>query len=87
MIPKDAIIDVVNAEYVDGYRLKIDFSDGFSQVVDFGKFLKKSAHPDINKYLDLDMFKQFRIVCGRLDWNDYELCFSLEDLYSNTIIK
>jgi len=82
---KDAVVDVVKANYLCGYRLLIEFSDGHAQEVDFEPFLRRSAHPEISKYLDLELFKQFRIVDGQLDWNDYGLCFPLEDLYSGNI--
>ncbi|MDO8724266.1 MAG: DUF2442 domain-containing protein [Syntrophales bacterium] len=85
MLPKEAIIEVVRADYLGGYRLCIEFSDGHKQEVDFEPFLRRSAHPEISKYLDPNLFKQFRIVDGQLDWNDYDLCFPLEDLYDGAI--
>ena len=81
----DYPVEVVSAEYSGGYRLALGFSDGHAQEVDFEPFLRRSLHPDINKYLNLDLFKQFRIVDGQLDWNDYDLCFPLSDLYEGTI--
>ncbi len=54
-------------------------------MVDFESFLKKSKHPDIRKYLNVEEFKNFSIVEGNLDWNDYELCFLTIDLYRGQI--
>jgi len=85
MLPQRAIIEVVKADCIGGYRLAIEFCDGHIQQVDFDTFLRHSPHPEIYKYLALDLFKQFRIVDGQLDWNDYDLCFSLEDLYEGNI--
>jgi hypothetical protein len=85
MLAENIFIDVENVTYLEGYKLEIYFSDGHVQTVDFEPFLKRSIHPEIRKYLNLDLFKQFRIVNGQLDWNDYDLCFPLEDLYNGTI--
>ena len=74
MLAENIVIDVVSVTYLEGYRLAINFSDGHVRTVDFEPFLKRSIHPEIRKYLDLDLFKQFRIVYGQLDWNDYDLC-------------
>ena len=81
----DQIIDIHQVDYIEKYKLKITFSDGKEQIVDFGPFLKKSKHPDIQKYLEIEKFKKFSIIEGYLDWNDYELCFPTIDLYRGQI--
>ena len=81
----DQIIDIHQVDYIEKYKLKITFSDGKEQMVDFGPFLKKSKHPDIQKYLEIEKFKKFSIIAGNLDWNDYELCFPTIDLYRGQI--
>ncbi|MCF7848207.1 MAG: DUF2442 domain-containing protein [Kiritimatiellales bacterium] len=78
-------VDVAEARWVDGYMLEIKFSDGISRKVDFENFLTGSVHPDIRKYLDVEVFKTFSISYGNLIWNDYDMCFSIEDLYAGTI--
>ncbi len=80
-------IDITGAEYVDEYRIKFAFSDGHVQVVDFGPFIKKSLHPSVKKYKKIALFKQFENIGSGVSWNDYEMCYPLEDLYNNTIIK
>jgi len=81
----DQVINVVAVEYLNEYKLKITFNDGNSKIVDFEAFLRKSRHPDIQKYLEIEKFKEFSIVDGNLDWNDFELCFPVNDLYNGTI--
>ncbi|OQX72854.1 MAG: hypothetical protein B6D64_14635 [Bacteroidetes bacterium 4484_276] len=81
----DIVINVTEAEYIPPYKIRLWFSDGVEQIVNFGPFLKKSHHPEIKKYLNQDMFKGFSIANGRLDWNDYDLCFSMQDLYEGTV--
>ncbi len=81
----DAVVDVVEAEYIALYKVHLWFSDGAEQIVDFGPFIKKSHHPEIKKYLDRNLFNNFSIAHGRLNWNDYDLCFSMQDLYEGTV--
>lgn len=81
----DQIIDILEVDYLEKYKLKIIFSNGKEQIVDFEPFLQKSKHPDIRKYLNVEEFKNFSIIEGNLDWNDYELCFPTMDLYRGQV--
>lgn len=85
MLTENAVVDVVGAEYLHDYVIKLSFSDGAEQTVDFGGFLAHSTHPEINKYLDKSRFLAFKIEHGDLLWGDYELCFPVADLYDNHI--
>lgn len=78
-------IDIVRAEYVTEYKIHLVFSDGRSHTVDFEPFLRNAKNPAATQYLDMQKFKQFRLAYGNLDWNDYEMCFAIEDLYNNDI--
>lgn len=80
-----AVVDIVEAEYLPLFKIHLWFSDGAEQILDFESFLRKSHHPEIKKYLNQDLFKGFSIAHGRLDWNNYDLCFSMQDLYEGTI--
>ncbi|WP_080057874.1 DUF2442 domain-containing protein [Spirosoma aerolatum] len=42
---------VTEAEYIDGYRLKVYFTDGTTQLVDVGPFLQNHSHPQHNDLL------------------------------------
>ena len=81
----EKIISIIKVKYIDGYKLQIEFRDGKIKQVDFEAFLKKSRHPDIQKYLDINEFRSFSVADGNLDWNDYELCFPNHDLYEGRI--
>ncbi len=81
------LIDIVEADYVAPYKIHLWFNDGTKKCVDFEPFLNTSSHPEIRKYLDINLFKHFSIAHGRLDWNDYDLCFPVQDLYEGKIIK
>jgi hypothetical protein len=79
-------IEVVSAEYKHDYDLKVTFSDGIETLIDFRPFLSKSLNPSIAKYRDKNLFRNFEIVSGNLNWNDYDLIFPVEDLYQGKII-
>jgi len=80
------VIAVTKAKYLRDYKLRLWFSDGRRQVIDFGPFLRQSLNPLIRKYLDVEVFKQFTVAHGDLFWNDYDLCFAVADLYANRLL-
>ena len=80
-----ATITVVEAFYDSFYKIKIKFNDQTIKIIDFEYFLSKSQHPSINKYLNLKLFKNFKIIDGNLNWNDYNLIFPVWDLYEGKI--
>jgi hypothetical protein len=79
------IIEIKSARYIGDFAIRVFFSDGFSKLVDFKPFLESSLHPSIRKYLDEFKFKDFQIVDGNLNWNDYDLIFPIGDLYKGEI--
>ena len=85
MLSDNAVINIVRAEQVSGYKLKLYFSDGAERVIDFEPFLRGSRNPMINEYLDPKKFANFKLEYGDLIWDDYGLCFPIADLYENRI--
>ena len=79
------MIEVKSAKYIGDFAIRILFSNGRNSLVDFKPFLKASLHPSIRKYLDENRFKQFEIIDGNLNWNNYDLIFPIEDLYQGKI--
>ena len=87
MIPDEQVIIVEKAKQIGEYRLELKFNDNTRQVIDFFPFLSSSLNPLIRKYLDAKEFSKFMVDGGDLEWNDYDLCFSIADLYENTIMR
>ena len=81
----DEIINILKAEYLDDYKIKIHFSTNVQQVVDFEPFLRSHKHPDIQKYLDKELFKKFSIFNCNLNWNDFDMIFPISDLLNNSL--
>ena len=76
---------IISAKHIYNYKIEIKFSDGNLQIIDFQEFLESSYQPAIRKYLDIYNFKQFKIIEGNLNWNDYDMIFPISDLYEGHI--
>ena len=85
MISDEQIITIVKAEHKGDYKIILSFDDHTDQIIDFFPFLNSSLNPFIRKYLNINEFKKFKIAHGDLELNDYDLCFSIADLYENNI--
>lgn len=76
-----------SAKYLKGYELCLRFNDETMRVIDFAPFLQQSKNPLIRQYLDIAKFKAFKVTRGDLQWNDYDLCFPINDLYENKLMR
>jgi hypothetical protein len=79
------IIEITNARGLEGHKIRIEFRDGTTKVVDFSAFLQSARDPVTRRYLDPRKFRQFTIRHGNLNWNDYEMCFPVADLYRGRV--
>lgn len=84
-VKETGIIEIIRAEYFDGHCLHLWFNDGTNRIVDFEPFLKHAPNPVFKKYCDVNEFKKFTLVHGNLDWNNYEMCFPVADLYGGNL--
>jgi len=87
MILDKQIISVETVNHIGEFKLELEFNDKTCQVVDFYPFLSRSLNPLIRKYLSPEEFVKFEIYEGDLEWNDYDLCFPIADLYENKIMN
>lgn len=73
--------DVIQAEYIEGYRLKLLFSDGKSGEVDFLPFIEKGGVFSVLK--NVELFKTFSVDpdWNTIAWMDRELDVAPETLY------
>jgi hypothetical protein len=78
-------IEIKSCRYIGDFAIRINFSDGVNKLVDFRPFLESSLHPSIRKYLDESKFKEYQIIDGNLNWNDYDMIFPIEDLYKGRV--
>ncbi len=86
MISDEQVISVEKVNQLSDFKLELEFNDKTRQVIDFYPFLSRSLNPLIRKYLSPEEFSKFEIDEGDLEWNDYDLCFPIADLYENRIV-
>lgn len=60
-------IEVVKAEYVDDYRIKLWFNNNVTKVVDLKSSLKGLAFEPLK---DLDYFKKFSVKYNTVEWEN-----------------
>ena len=85
ILAEGAAVDIVRAEAISDYKLRLYFSDGVERAIDFEPFLRGSRNPMIRAYLDPKKFASFKLEYGELVWDDYGLCFPIADLYERGI--
>ncbi len=82
----NADINIVDAKFENDLKLKIKFSDGFTRIVDFSRFLNSTDKKYLQKYKDQEQFKKFRIDSGNVVWGkDWDLIFTIKQLYHDNI--
>ena len=79
------IIEITQAHYLTGYKIEFEFHDQTKKIIDFESFLTQAKNPMIKKYLNLEIFKHFTLRDGDIDWNDYELCFPIANIYDGQL--
>ena len=74
-------LEVVKAEYLNGYRLKLWFNDKVVKVVDLTESLNGEVFAP---FKDFDFFKLFSIKFNTVEWNN-GADFAPEYLYEHGV--
>ncbi len=74
------LYDVIKADFLEGYKLKIKFENGDSGIVDLSQYPQKSGVS--SKFSDLSFFRNFKVskTLGTIVWNK-EADIAPETLY------
>lgn len=72
--------EVMQAEYLDGYRILVSFNDGVRRIVDFTNLIKR--FPVFKALADMSVFKNFRVT-DTLEWDNGKIDIAPEYLYEN----
>ena len=75
--------EVVQANYVDGYRIAVLFNDGVKKIVDFTSLLKRNM-PVFKPLENIDLFKKFTVT-DTLEWDNGNIDIAPEYLYENGV--
>lgn len=70
-------LEVIKAEYLDGYRLRLFFNNGEMRVADLQSSLKGEVFEPLH---DIEIFKRFTINFNTVVWEN-EADFAPEYLY------
>lgn len=73
--------EVVQAKYLDGYKISVQFNDGVRKIVDFSELLKRNL-PAFAPLKNIETFRQF-VVTDTLEWNNGNIDIAPEFLYEN----
>ena len=73
---------IQKAEYIEGYQLKVYFTEGAIKKIDLFAFLMASKNHLIRKFKDIELFKQFRVEDGVICWGDNEFDLNPVNIYN-----
>ena len=60
-------LEVIKAEYLDGYRLLLQFNNGEWRIVDLSGSLKSTVFAPLK---DINFFKRFSIKFNTIEWEN-----------------
>lgn len=60
-------LEVINAQYLDGYRIKLLFNNGETKIVDLEEKLNNGIFQTLK---DIELFKQFTIPFNTIEWKN-----------------
>jgi hypothetical protein len=71
--------NVVEADYIERYRIKLVFQNGKSGIIDLEKYI--SDGEIFEPFKSIEIFKNFTLEFGTLTWNDGSIDIAPETLY------
>jgi len=76
----DMLYDIVKAEYIQKYKLKVEFENGYSGIVDFSEYSNRGGV--FSKFKDLNFFKKYSVSedLGTIVWGN-EIDIAPETIY------
>jgi len=80
------LLDIINAEHIDGYKVRVVFEDNQQGIVDFSEYVSRGGV--FTKFSSLDFFKNFSVnkELGTIVWND-EIDIAPETIYEKMLIN
>ncbi len=74
------LLDIILAEYLEDYKIKLTFENGEAGIMDFCPYLEKSGV--FERFKNIEFFKSFQLdkEIGNLTWNK-EIDIAPEILY------
>jgi len=76
-------MEIVKVEYLNGYRLGVEFGNNEKRVADFKHFLFQRHSPMTTQFRDIERFGKVYIEHGHLTWEDGQMDISAQSIYDN----
>ena len=68
------VLWIAEAEYLDDYEIRLEFSDGREGVVNLREMIMSDHRPIVRQLEDVELFKNFQLVHDTITWpNDLDL--------------
>ena len=74
--------EIIDAKYLDGYRMFLIFNDGQKRIFDFLPLIER--YPVFKPLENLELFKTF-VITDTLEWADGRIDIAPEYIYDNGI--
>lgn len=74
--------NIIKADYINGFRIKLVFENGKSGVINLEKYI--SDGEIFVPIQSVESFKKFTVEFGTLTWNESSIDIAPETLYENT---
>ena len=55
------ILNIIKANYLDGFRIRVLFNDGLEKTIDLKDYIKSKKHPFFKTLSNIDEFKKFKL--------------------------
>jgi hypothetical protein len=72
--------DIIKAEYLNDYKISLQFEDGSKGVADLSSYPNKNNV--FRNFFDIEYFKNYQIEYGTLTWGDGDIDIAPETLYT-----
>lgn len=80
-------LSITKAEDLGNLSVSLTFSDDTVQILDIGDFIRRHPHPQYNKYLNPQKFRQFHIENGNIVWGkNWDLMFPIEQVHAGELL-
>lgn len=78
------ILSISKANYINGFKILVSFSNGKQRIIDFYLVLSKTLKGFYRKYLLPSNFRKFVVKNGNISWGDNEeVIFPVSFLYTS----
>lgn len=64
------MLHILKADYIADYKIRIEFNDGFSSVVDFEDTIQNDHREIVCALSDIQLFKDFNVAANTIMWKN-----------------